>query len=218
LVVPLFLRWPYRCLAVAFVMALAWRFSAQDALGALVDAELALGARWHWSEASVRDMLLHQAPSYLGHFALGIVLGREWLRRRADARAWAARVHLDALLVVAMALFYWVLAIDGRLLGDFTWMLAPLCLGLALFRAALARGSLADRLLARGPLAFMGRISYSAYLYHLPLLLVWHRLAGAMPRALFLPTYLAAVIAVSWLSWRFIERPFLRSDGRRAGV
>jgi peptidoglycan/LPS O-acetylase OafA/YrhL len=63
--------------------------------------------------------------------------------------------------------------------------------------------------LARGPLAFMGRISYSAYLWHLPLLLVLQARTNVSPAAFF-PLYVATVAAVGWTSWRFVERPFMR--------
>jgi peptidoglycan/LPS O-acetylase OafA/YrhL len=63
---------------------------------------------------------------------------------------------------------------------------------------------LAAGLLARGPLAFTGRISYSAYLWHLPVLYLWNRFT--VPGWASLPAYLAAVAALSWLSWRFVER------------
>jgi peptidoglycan/LPS O-acetylase OafA/YrhL len=54
--------------------------------------------------------------------------------------------------------------------------------------------------LSRGPLAFLGRVSYSAYLYHLPLLLLWNAYARSVPSWLSLPAYLALLLAVSWLS------------------
>ena len=75
--------------------------------------------------------------------------------------------------------------------------------------ALVSRGlPVAQALLANRPLSFVGRISYSAYLYHLPVLLLWNvygpNVAGAWA---VLPAYLAAVLAVAWLSWRYAERP-----------
>ncbi len=106
----------------------------------------------------------------------------------------------------ALAALYRFVAIDGHMLGGLNWIVAPLCLGVLVFRAATTRWPPAQRLLAQGPLAFLGRISYSAYLYHLPLLLLWNAFAGALPPWTSLPLYLAALLAVSWLSWRFVER------------
>jgi peptidoglycan/LPS O-acetylase OafA/YrhL len=212
----LFVRRPYAMLAAAFAIAILWHHAAGEGLDPLVSAAMTLGSRWSWPEASVRSMLLHQLPGYLAHFALGIVLARAWLRWRERAHSPLARSHLDSLLAIALGLLYWVIAIDGRLVGDLTWALPALCLGMLLFWAALGDRALARHLLARGPLAFLGRVSYSAYLCHLPLLLLWNRYAGALHPWASLPLYLAALVAIAWLSWRFVELPFLRKPEPRA--
>jgi peptidoglycan/LPS O-acetylase OafA/YrhL len=67
---------------------------------------------------------------------------------------------------------------------------------------------MARHILGRGALAFVGRVSYSAYLYHLPLLLVMQKYL-APAGASFALAYLALVLFVAWISWRFVERPFL---------
>jgi len=70
--------------------------------------------------------------------------------------------------------------------------------------------TLVSRLLSARPLVFVGLISYSLYLWHWPLL-VLSRSAGwsayglpVVPAGIFL----VVVLAVSWASWRWIERPF----------
>jgi peptidoglycan/LPS O-acetylase OafA/YrhL len=69
------------------------------------------------------------------------------------------------------------------------------------------------------PFVFLGRISYGAYLAHLPLLgvyLYYLRPINAFSirgSAIFL-IWFANVIVVSWLSFRFIELPFLRIKNR----
>ena len=60
------------------------------------------------------------------------------------------------------------------------------------------------------PVLFVGRTSYSTYLYHVPLLLLWNRFRIFEGSALALPAYLAFALIVAWLSWRLVERPFLR--------
>lgn len=139
LVAPLFVRRPATMLIVSMAIALGWRWTVES------------------------DFLRAQLPAYLGHFALGIVLGRAWLGRRDRD-------------------------------------------------AALAR--ISHTVLGRGPLAFVGRVSYSAYLYHLPLLYLWNRYAP-FPAGLSLPLYLATVLCLSWLSWRHIEQRFHPNIGVR---
>jgi peptidoglycan/LPS O-acetylase OafA/YrhL len=48
-------------------------------------------------------------------------------------------------------------------------------------------------------------------------LFLWNRGAATLAPWLSLPLYLAAVFSLSWLSWRFIERPFLRRGSAGSG-
>jgi peptidoglycan/LPS O-acetylase OafA/YrhL len=77
--------------------------------------------------------------------------------------------------------------------------------------------SLLYRFLASRPLVFIGKISYSTYLYHLPIIVLWKHYAGASK----IPSghqllFIVSTIALSWLSWRYIEQPCrrVRWDGR----
>jgi peptidoglycan/LPS O-acetylase OafA/YrhL len=90
------------------------------------------------------------------------------------------------------------------------------CLGAALVIAAGCEGrSAAGRLISTAPFQFFGNLSYSLYLWHWPLLAFARNLFGFD----FTPVIAgsAAVLAVlfAWLSYRFVERPFLdrRADG-----
>ena len=74
--------------------------------------------------------------------------------------------------------------------------------------------SLAGRLLAARPLVFVGLISYSVYLWHWPLV-VYLRPGALLPDTLSQGAFQALVIVLSlalgFLSWRFVERPFRRA-------
>ncbi|WP_160006907.1 acyltransferase family protein [Thalassococcus halodurans] len=67
----------------------------------------------------------------------------------------------------------------------------------------------ADRLLSITPLVGVGKISYSAYLWHWPLFvffIVWN--SGAMPDGHDIAVLALVTLALSYLSYRFIETPF----------
>ena len=72
------------------------------------------------------------------------------------------------------------------------------------------------------PLVFLGRISYGAYLSHVPLLGVYYYYLQPINAfsirgfAIFV-IWFANVIFISWLSFRFIELPFLRIKNRLGG-
>ena len=66
----------------------------------------------------------------------------------------------------------------------------------------------AGQLLSLKPLALIGLISYSVYLWHQPIL-AFVRLSSAQPpRPLILLAYALLSLPVGYLSWRFIENPF----------
>lgn len=100
------------------------------------------------------------------------------------------------------------------------WNAALPCIGAALIIwAGIGGDSLGGRLLGLQPLVFIGRISYSLYLWHWPII-VFVKYATNRPLS---PAEagmaVAASLVAATLSWRFIEQPF-RGKGRftRRGI
>jgi len=75
------------------------------------------------------------------------------------------------------------------------------------------RGPLVARLLAIRPLEFLGKISYSIYLVHFPMLLllmlvtVWTGIRPSSNPILQMLIFVAATLGLSYLSWRYLEKP-----------
>ncbi|OZB78763.1 MAG: hypothetical protein B7X41_19830 [Microbacterium sp. 14-71-5] len=92
--------------------------------------------------------------------------------------------------------------------------------GAALIVLALTRRSLLSRLLGSAPLRFLGRISFSLYLVHVPILIAAVHVAPGTPhRALLIAIPVAFVVA--WIFMRVVEQPsarFSRTVGRRVSV
>ena len=73
-----------------------------------------------------------------------------------------------------------------------------------------------NRMLSSPPAVFFGLISYSLYLWHWPVLTLLQYYLDAPIAGPFQVTALfAALVALSWLSFRFIERPFRQMRFRR---
>jgi peptidoglycan/LPS O-acetylase OafA/YrhL len=215
LVAPLFVRRPLAAAAVFVAIALAWRLAAAHAFGAWVDWYSAMAARWQVPEAALRSLIATQLPGYLAHFAAGILCGRAWLMARGRP---ASRTRDAALALVAFAFAAGLWAVLGfglAPLGELSWLVHPFLLGGAMAASVSARPTWSDAVLATRPLAWVGRVSYSTYLYHMPLVLLMGKLLPGFGGWAAMPAYLAALMAVSWLSWRFVERPFL---ARRSAV
>jgi peptidoglycan/LPS O-acetylase OafA/YrhL len=100
----------------------------------------------------------------------------------------------------------------------------PPCLGAAMIIAAGETGtSLVGQLLSWRPIAFIGLISYSLYLWHWPIIVFQDAGEMVMHGAILTRPIKIAIsllsIAVATLSWRFVEQPFRSGrfrPGRRA--
>ena len=213
LAAPFFVRAPWRSFAAAAALALAWQWGAAHGLQGWVRTGLAWGAHWAWSEANVRDVLAIQLPAFAAHLALGMALAGAWVRSRGAPLRALARIALAALAIALLAA-----QLGGRvpLPKEHARMVPMLALALFLWLAVTAKHGFAARVLGGGALAFAGRVSYSAYLYHVPLLLLWDADARGRGGWLALPAYLAALASIAWISWRYVERPFLEGRFRRS--
>jgi len=206
LLAPVFARAPWRTASVLLAAAIAWRWLAAHHLDAWVAWMRAIEPRWNVTEAGARHLLATQLPGWLGHFAAGMIAAREWMRA-GQARP-ASRHGFGALVAIGLlGALHWP---GGWVLGEWTWILALAALATLFAAVVVHPGPLAKGLLASRPLSFVGRISYSAYLYHVPVLLLVNAYApqGSAGSILLLPGYLAVVASIAWLSWRRVERPY----------
>ena len=216
LLAPVFVRAPLVCLAALIALAGGWRWLAIHDLDGLVAMQMALGSHWSVPEATIRHLVLTQLPGYLGHFGAGMAIGLWWWRRRDQAASRGEGLAWLLLAGLGLGALYWMFGTGlGERLGHFAFWLASI-LGLsALVLGSLGGGIAAARLVAHPPVLFIGRTSYSIYLYHVPMLLAWNHFHVLDASAWSLPAYLAAVLLAGWLSYTFVERPFLaRGAGR----
>ncbi len=75
----------------------------------------------------------------------------------------------------------------------------------------------AGRLLSQSPLVWIGRISFSAYLWHQPVFAFSRIRSLEPPTPVMMLGLIALVFVLAALSWRFVEQPFRRAkpDGRK---
>ncbi len=85
----------------------------------------------------------------------------------------------------------------------------PAVLGAALILAQVGQASIINRWLTVPPLVYLGKISYSLYLWHWPLIVFWRHFTNGAPLTLLEQIIIgAASLAFAWLSWRWVETPF----------
>jgi len=156
-----------------------------------------------------------QVPAMLDAFAIGIAIAR--LHVDGTMKHWTARWGVLPLLVAVGAF-----ALDFYFVWDSYWAHADYWnngamvifwrTGLAITFGALVliAAQLPDIARFVPPLDYLGDISYGIYLWHLPVILVLKELSLPGSPVEFLWMMLAAVIALSALTWHFLERPIIR--------
>jgi peptidoglycan/LPS O-acetylase OafA/YrhL len=198
-----YLLWPWVILLVP-----------RPALAPVVCATLAIGplSRWLLFRAGAPfDVLRMVTPSCLDLLAAGGLCAL--LAERAGVAEALRRPLVRSFGLLGAGLLAWGAWIQARGPGPegasaldvlvvysrwpfFAWLVLAAARGFA--------GPL-GALLSSRPLAFVGQVSYGVYVFHaFALLLDRVGLAGLPPLARF-PAYLAATLAVSWLSWTLFE-------------
>jgi peptidoglycan/LPS O-acetylase OafA/YrhL len=208
-----FVRAPYVAGATFFVASVVWRMLAAHDLQPLISFYDSIGARWNLSNATLRHFAGTQFPAYLAHFALGILCGRAWLANRTAMPRGRLAAILACIALCALLGLYAVLAGVASWLGEQLWVVIPVTMATAIWAAISRRPAWGQRVLSVFPLKFVGRISYSMYLYHLPVLYLFDKYSPPLAGLAF-PGYFALIVGVSTLSFYAVERPFMRAPLR----
>ena len=159
--------------------------------------------------------MLVQQLYYLPMFALGVALAGYW----PNARNLASKIPRTFFwlgVAVAIALYgnKHVLGLQrGIVAGEYA-----AAVGAALLLLLAVSDNAFSALLNSGPVQFMGRISYSFYLLHLPIFLVLTSWMYPVVNSILLvfPVALVIICFVSYLSFTWIEYPAIRFSHRLA--
>lgn len=185
------------------LLAFLWKFGRQPiwlVLGSLTLLGIAT-CEWLWRvDAGANFYLL---PSRFWELLLG-ALAALYLNKQTPVQGWPAQIlaALGLVLILGSIVF-----LNTSLPFPSSYALFP-TLGATLIILFAAPTNLAGQLLALKPLVWIGLISYSAYLWHQPLL-VFARMQPYIEASLWLMAAMAlSSLVLAWLSWRYVERPF----------
>lgn len=116
--------------------------------------------------------------------------------------------EIGAFLGVALIIFS-IFNYDEATPFPSIYALAPV-LGTALIIIFTMKQTLVARLLSLGPLVYIGLISYSAYLWHQPILAFARLRSNGDVSSEGMWGLMILIFCLAWLSWRFVETPVRR--------
>ncbi|MBE1158998.1 acyltransferase family protein [Dyella acidiphila] len=189
------------------VLWLSWRWPARRRIGLFVVLAVVSLAASQWAASHATQGAYFLMPYRGFEFIAGVLLSF----RRDPSRSGGADIGVLAGLVVAL--------LSGVLLSASTpypgWMALFPCVGAALLIGYGGASRVAGMLLGNRVMLFLGRISYSLYLWHWPVLFAFRRFELTS-----LPWTLLAIglsIVLGYLSYRYVETPlrYARTPRRR---
>lgn len=192
------------------LMALA-RFRARAAfwIGGLTAASLALSVATTSAFPTAAYYLLPWRAWELGIGAL-LALGLGPRLERPLLREGAALAGIGLILGA-------VVLLDKATPFPGAAALAPTVGAALIIQAGRFGPSLVGRALSTAPAVWVGKLSYSLYLWHWPLIVGFVYWRMDMPSAGEAAAIFAAALALAWASLRFVERPFRRPSASSGG-
>lgn len=166
-------------------------------------ASLASLALAHWAGPRHPTLNFFLLPTRAWELGLGGLCALYLERHSLPSGKWRNPI---AALGLAMV-FYAIFRLDETVQFPGLWALVPV-LGTVLILLFSSTGTLVHRLLSWRPVVGIGLISYSAYLWHQPLLAFTRLGFQPAPSPLTLAALIAATFGLAYGSWRWIEKPF----------
>src|SRR5699024_3094030 len=164
---------------------------------------------YYWTDTRAHQLLVGAAVAAFFSGGPGAV-DREGVRA---IDAWCRLLALPSLLVVLSA-FWWAGRAQSALFEGGAVPLSVL-ISIVLVAATSPDASIAQRVLAWEPLRRIGVVSYGLYLWHWPIVIFLNDQVLSVPTAARVTLQVTLTFLLSWLSYRFVERP-VRREGIRA--
>ncbi len=177
----------------------------------LAVAALRLAFMPHDWDLNVRRVTLFRVNSIVWGFLLYLALERRPPIGLDDASGRGRLGVFLALLAVAIPveLGVAILAVDGDVTAQRAFPYVSAAFGMVAVGVLWQAEGLFRNRLVRGASFFLGRVSYSVYLFHLIVIMALKPLMASTPLALQLTVYVLAILALSTVFFAGFERPIL---------
>lgn len=200
-------------LVFPFLMLIIWKAGAKRTLWITLILAISSLVFAQWSSVDQPVFNFYWLPSRMWELLAGAILP---IAHAVYPNFAPQRSPRSGILAETLGLFGIVLILSSVCMMNeqfpwpSVWTLIPV-LGTVLVLLFSSRATLAGRLLGARPLVSIGLVSYSAYLWHQPLLAFARYEFDVLTMGFRLVLVMAA-LALGWLSWKYVETPFRNNN------
>jgi len=199
----------YYILFPLFLLAV-WRLGSRWITWLIVAGVIAGVAAAHWGAFHKPLATYYLLPTRAWEILLGALAAIFLFRQPADGSTglWREVCGFGGLALVVASIVYF----DSHTPFPSLYTLVP-TIGTLLIILGAQTGTVSARWLGSPIPVTVGLLSYSAYLWHQPLLAFGHYQSLQQPSGMFMGLLCALTFPLAWITWRYIETPL--RDGNR---
>lgn len=185
-------------------LMLIWRVAKQWMVGVLLFVALSSLALAQWAAYNMPSAAFFLLPTRGWEIAIGALIALYFAKQNRTDLSHSVNQSVSAagLLLICIAIFVF----EENTPFPGLYALVP-TIGAALIILFATPTTLVGRVLSTRGFVGVGLISYSAYLWHQPLLAFTRHYAGTLSPLLALAV-VSLVFALAYLSWKYVETPF----------
>ena len=159
-----------------------------------------------WASLRAPSAAFFLLPTRAWELGLGALLASTGGASRLDGAAHARTRQMASLLGLAMIVFAILIFDRATPVPGFPTLIP--CVGAVLVLSAGNDGTVVGWLLSRPLPVLIGRLSYSAYLWHQPIFALARYRTPQAPSSRDIAMLACLALALAYVTWRFIEQPF----------
>lgn len=194
-------------LVFPLVFAFIWRFGRRFSFAVIVIVGLASFGIAEWASVHRPGAAFYLIVTRAWELLIGVLAAMYLSERDATTQSPDGfSKQILATLGLGLIIFS-IVAFDSLTPFPGVFALVP-TVGAAMIILYAEQGTVVGRILSTKTLVGIGLISYSAYLWHQPLLAMARHRSIAEPSTLIVSIICVAIFPLSYLSWKFVEGPF----------